>query len=203
MTPPRVLVVDSEPKHARNERRGRGRSTASESFIATLNRLNPELQCDHVAPVDAEVSSKIDAERYEAVFFSGSPLHFYEDSDEVSRVLRFSALVFDTGLPCFGSCAGLQIATRVAGGRARAKREQSELGLARGIVPTDTGRKHWLLEGRSQSFDAPSLHGDEVAELPCGAILLAGSSQTRVQAAEMVVGKSKFWGVQYHPEISL
>ena len=47
------------------------------------------------------------------------------------------------------------------------------------------------------------MHGDEVERLPDGATLLASNALTNVQAAEIVVGEGVFWGVQYHPELSL
>ena len=39
--------------------------------------------------------------------------------------------------------------------------------------------------------------------LPPGATLLATNAVTAVQAAEIRSGRGTFWGVQYHPEISL
>jgi len=49
----------------------------------------------------------------------------------------------------------------------------------------------------------PAIHGDEVAELPPGATLLASNGATRVQAAEVRFDRGVFWGVQYHPELAL
>ncbi len=47
------------------------------------------------------------------------------------------------------------------------------------------------------------MHSDEVSELPEGAVLLAQTNRTAVQAAEIRHGNGVFWGVQYHPELSL
>lgn len=90
-----------------------------------------------------------------------------------------------------------------AGGTVRAMGDRREAGFARRIFRTDSGRDHPLLAGRPGAFDAPAIHTDEVAELPPGAILLASNGTTTVQAAEIRSGKGVFWGVQYHPEISL
>jgi GMP synthase (glutamine-hydrolysing) len=78
-----------------------------------------------------------------------------------------------------------------------------EAGIARRISATAAGRRHPLLAGRPGSWDAPAAHGDEVEELPPGAILLASNEVTRVQAAEVRFGNGVFWGVQYHPELAL
>jgi GMP synthase (glutamine-hydrolysing) len=73
----------------------------------------------------------------------------------------------------------------------------------RRILPTEAGRSHPLLAGRPASYDAPSLHSDEVDMLPPGAVLLAGNRVSAVQAAEIRFDGGVFWGVQYHPELSL
>ena len=111
--------------------------------------------------------------------------------------------VFASGTPSFGSCAGLQVATVAAGGTVRPNGRGAEAPFARGIAPTGEGAAHPLFAGRPARFDAPSIHSDEVAELPDGAILLASNAHTRVQAAEIRSGEGVFWGVQYHPELSL
>ncbi len=50
-------------------------------------------------------------------------------------------------------------------------------------------------------FEAVTVHRDEIATLPPGAILLA-SNEMGLQAAEIRHGRGVFWGVQYHPEYS-
>ena len=60
-----------------------------------------------------------------------------------------------------------------------------------------------MLEGRPQLYDALTLHTDEVEALPADAVLLASNDGASVQAAEIRSGAGVFWGVQYHPELSL
>jgi GMP synthase (glutamine-hydrolysing) len=110
--------------------------------------------------------------------------------------------IFASGTPAFGSCAGLQVAAAAAGGRVRSMPQRMEAGIARRITATDEGRGHPLLNGRPVAWDAPAIHGDEVAALPPGALLLATNGATRVQAAEIRFDRGVFWGVQYHPELS-
>jgi len=57
--------------------------------------------------------------------------------------------------------------------------------------------------GRPLSFDAPAIHGDEVARLPSNAVVTAENAVSHVQAAEIRFANGVFWGVQYHPELSL
>jgi GMP synthase (glutamine-hydrolysing) len=57
--------------------------------------------------------------------------------------------------------------------------------------------------GRSASFTAPAIHGDEVVRLPSHAVVTAENDTSHVQAAEIRFSNGIFWGVQYHPELSL
>jgi GMP synthase (glutamine-hydrolysing) len=140
---------------------------------------------------------------FDAVIVSGSPLHVYKDTNEVQRVLRFMRAVFASGTPSFGSCAGLQVAVAASGGTVRPMVKRREAGFARRIVPTTAGQDHPLLHGRPPAWDAPALHSDEVERLPDGATLLATNGAAAVQAVEIRHDRSVFWGVQYHPELTL
>jgi len=201
----RFLIAESEPPEAREKRRASVGRSSGETLDAVLDHIAPGARCTRVKPADAgaELPSGADLAAYDAVFVSGSPLHLYQDSPECRREIAFMRAVFDAGTPSFGSCAGLQVATVAAGGTVRPMGERREAGFGRRIFPTAAGRSHPLLAGRPPAFDAPSVHTDEVERLPEGATLLASNGTTRVQAAEIRCGAGVFWGVQYHPEISL
>jgi GMP synthase (glutamine-hydrolysing) len=201
----RFLVAESEPPEAREARRESVGRSSGETYIHTLCELVPGAACDRVKPADANADWPGDAglADYDAVFLTGSPLHLYEDTPEVRRELDFMRAVFASGTPSFGSCAGLQVATVAAGGTVRRNARGREAGFARRITPTAAGIGHRLLAGRPAAFDAPAVHGDEVETLPDGATLLASNGVTAVQAAEIRSGAGIFWGVQYHPELSL
>ena len=200
----RFLVVESETAEEREERREHAGKSSGETYQATLEQLQPGAEIDRIAPADAD-SPTLSPDRirdYDAVFVTGSPLHVYEDAPEVHRQIALMQAVFASGVPSFGSCAGLQLATAAAGGRVRPMAERLEAAIARGITSTKAGRDHPLLAGRPISWDAAAIHSDEVAELPERATLLAGNAVTGVQAAEIRHGRGVFWGVQYHPELA-
>lgn len=201
----RFLIAESEPPQAREKRRRSVGRSSGETYEGLLGHVAPDAEWMRVKPADDGGSSVpvSDLGQFDAVFITGSPLHLYDDSPECRRIIDFTRAVFASGTPAFGSCAGLQVATVAAGGTVRAMGERREAGFARRIVPTDTGRDHPLLAGRPRAFDAPAIHTDEVAELPSGAVLLASNSVAAVQAAEIRFEQGVFWGVQYHPEISL
>nr|WP_246346796.1 type 1 glutamine amidotransferase [Sphingomonas jinjuensis] len=189
----------------RAQRRARAGKSAGETYAATLTQLRPGASVAIASPSDDDAPGLAaeDIAGFDAVFLTGSPMHVYDRTPEVERQLDFMRSVFASGVPAFGSCAGLQVAVAAAGGKVRKMPRRMEAGIARRISATAAGRGHWLLAGRTPSWDAPAIHGDEVEELPPGATLLASNEVTHVQAAEIRCGNGTFWGVQYHPELAL
>ena len=202
---PHFLIAQSELPAEREARRRRAGKSSGETYAATLEQIQPGVATTIVSPADdaAPVLSTDRLAQFDAVFLTGSPMHVYDDGPAVRRQLDFMRRVFSAGIPSFGSCAGLQIAVAAAGGRIRKMPKRMEAGIARRIFPTEAGRNHPLLAGRPPGWDAPAIHGDEVAELPPGATLLASNAMTHVQAAEVRFDRGIFWGVQYHPELAL
>ena len=201
----RFLVAESEPPEARESRRESVGRSSGETYVDTLRFLAPDAVCHRVKPADrgAALPDRAGLRAYDAVFVTGSPLHLYQDTPEARREVDLMRAVFEAGVPSFGSCAGLQVATVAAGGTVRPSRRGREAGFARRITLTEAGQWHPLLAGRSASFDAPAFHSDEVETLPDGGTLLAFNTVTEVQAVEIRHGAGVFWGVQYHPELDL
>nr|WP_256480075.1 gamma-glutamyl-gamma-aminobutyrate hydrolase family protein [Paracoccus sp. 08] len=144
-----------------------------------------------------------DLAQFDGIVFAGSPIQMHHVSDETRRAASFMRLVFDSGTPSFGSCAGLQIAAVAAGGATGPRQPGIEAALARNILTTDDGRDHPMLAGRPPVWTAPAMHSSVVTTLPPGARVLARNADTPVEAAEIRHGNGVFWGVQYHPEITL
>jgi GMP synthase (glutamine-hydrolysing) len=199
----RLLVAESEPPSARETRRASVGTSQGETYLQTLARLAPGARTDLVRPVDGELPGVEALRDFDAVFLTGSPVHLQDDTPEVARLIDFMRTVFDSGVPSFGSCAGLQLAVVTAGGELRRMGDRREAGFSRGIAPTASGRDHPLLAGRPAAFDAPAIYTDEVIRLPEGALALAANNVSPVLAAEVRHGRGIFWGVQYHPELSL
>lgn len=201
----RFMVADSEPADAREQRRLSAGASAGEAYAAVLAAIQPGATVELVNPADADSPTFTPAilARLDAVFLSGSPIHVYEETAATGREIGFMRAVFASGTPSFGSCAGLQVAVAAAGGTVRAMRARRESGFARNIWITPEGAAHPLLRGRPPAFSAITVHGDEVERLPDGATLLASNTATVVQAVEIRHDGGTFWGVQYHPELSL
>jgi GMP synthase (glutamine-hydrolysing) len=119
----------------------------------------------------------------------------------VTRRIEPAQAVFAAGVPFFGSCWGLQVAVTAAGGEVRANPRGREFGFARRVLLTEAGAAHRLFAGKPAAFEAPTVHRDEIASLPAGAVTLA-TNDMGLQAAVFTQGRGIFWGVQYHPEYS-
>jgi GMP synthase (glutamine-hydrolysing) len=201
----RFLVVEGESPEAREERRKSAGASSGETYIDTLSDIAPGCSCCRIE-LAGETPTKagdVDIASFDAAFFTGSPIHVYEQSDNVRDQLEFMRAVFASGTPSFGSCAGIQLAAAAAGGKVRPAGERREIGFARRIFRTGQGMDHPLLDGRPPVYDAPSVHSDEIEELPENSVLLASNRSSRIQAAEIRHEGGIFWGVQYHPELTL
>ncbi|MGI4795109.1 MAG: type 1 glutamine amidotransferase [Janthinobacterium lividum] len=198
----RYLIAESETADQREQRRRATGFSSAESFAATLTVITPDARCDIVRPHEADCELPGPLSGYDGVFLSGSPLHVYDDKPETRRQLAFMRAVFASGTPSFGSCAGLQVAVAAAGGDV-AKAPRHEVAVARRITAAEAGQRHPLLAGRPATWDALAIHSDFVTRLPAGATLLAGNRLCPIQAAEIRFEGGIFWGVQYHPELTL
>ncbi len=78
-----------------------------------------------------------------------------------------------------------------------------EVGIARKIGLTPAGRGSGFFEGKSQAFDSPCIHFDEVTHLPPGSVIWEENSHTTIQAATIRYEGGYFIGMQYHPEFDL
>ncbi len=202
MSRPRVLVIDGNRAATREQQVAAGGHSSGEGYAEVLQRLAP-LDCDIVRPADAEVRlpDGVALADYDGVAITGSALNVYDGGASIERQLALASAVFDSGAPFFGSCWGLQIAVTVAGGRVRPNPLGREFGFARRVTLNAAGRAHRMFGGKPPVFEAITVHRDDIAQLPAGAVELA-SSDMGLQAVELRHGRGVFWGVQYHPEYS-
>jgi GMP synthase (glutamine-hydrolysing) len=134
---------------------------------------------------------------------TGSALNVYSRELAVQRQIELVKAVFDAGLPCFGSCWGLQVGVTAAGGTVVRNPRGREFGIGRRITLTAAGRDHAMFQGKPEVFEAPTVHVDTVESLPPNSTPLAHNDMG-LQAAEIkLTSGATFWGVQYHPEYSV
>jgi GMP synthase (glutamine-hydrolysing) len=202
MGTPRVLVIDGNLEATRQAQVAAGGQPSGEGYVAVLKQL-AALDCDIVRPADGAVQfgDGVALADYDGVAITGSALNVYDGGAAITRQVELVRAVFESGVPCFGSCWGLQVAVTALGGTVRPNPLGREFGFARRIALTETGRAHPLFLGKPAVFEAVTVHKDDIGRLPAGAAVLA-TSDMGLQALELRSGAGVFWGVQYHPEYS-
>jgi len=111
--------------------------------------------------------------------------------------------VFTLGVPVLGICYGMQTMAQQLGGRVAPSTER-EFGYAEVTVTGASrllDRIHDRHDGHGRSMlDVWMSHGDRVAELPKGFVPVASTDS--IPFAAMCDEKRKFYGVQFHPEVT-
>ena len=132
------------------------------------------------------------------VILSGSHMAAYEEATG-----KAPQAVFELGVPVLGICYGMQTMAQQLGGRVEAGKVR-EFGYAEVRARGHTK----LLEG-IEDFRTPEghgmlkvwmSHGDKVAELPPGFKLMASTDACPI--AGMADEARRFYGVQFHPEVT-
>lgn len=132
------------------------------------------------------------------IVLSGSHASVYEESTD-----KAPQLVFELGVPVLGICYGMQTMAHQLGGvvTSGSKREfghadvraHGHTALLQGIQDYATAAGHGMLQVWMS-------HGDKVAELPPGFKLMASTESCPI--AGMADEARRFYGVQFHPEVT-
>jgi GMP synthase (glutamine-hydrolysing) len=201
----RFLVVEGNARDARLAHRSAFGMMPCESYAALLQEIEPGAVCDLAFPADegANLPDPAGLQAYDGVVLTGSALNLYDRTPAVLRQIDLMRAVYASGTPAFGSCWGLQVGAAAAGGEVQKNPQGREVGFARRITPTETGRLHPMLAGRPPAYDAPAIHLDIVTVSPADCTVLSFNANSAIQAAEIRADGGSLWGVQYHPEFSL
>jgi GMP synthase (glutamine-hydrolysing) len=141
---------------------------------------------------------EVRAFRPKGIVLSGGPESVTEDATP-----RAPGAVFDLGVPVLGICYGMQTMAHQLGGRV-ATSDHREFGYAElalrapcrlfdGIADRASARGHAVL-------DVWMSHGDRVEALPSG--FLAVGASANAPLAAMADETRRFYGVQFHPEVT-
>jgi GMP synthase (glutamine-hydrolysing) len=134
----------------------------------------------------------------EGIILSGSHLSAYDE-----QTGKAPLAVFRQGVPVLGICYGMQTMAQQLGGRVEAGhvrefgyaevRARGHTKLLEGIEDFRTPEGHGMLRVWMS-------HGDKVTELPPGFKLMASSEACPIAA--MADESRRFYGVQFHPEVT-
>jgi GMP synthase (glutamine-hydrolysing) len=132
------------------------------------------------------------------VILSGGP-----ESVTAADPPRAPAVVFELGAPVLGICYGMQTMAQQLGGRVAASSER-EFGYAEVTVTGASRLLDHLGDRRNAAgrcvLDVWMSHGDRVDALPPGFVATASSGT--IPFAAMSDERRRFYGVQFHPEVT-
>jgi len=200
-----ILIADGTPAVWQAERAGFGIPSNFSLFAAAVQLHHPDIRCTPLNIADGKALPLGTAlADFDGVMLPGSPLHIYDRTSSVTRQIDFARAAFAAGIPVWGSCWGLQLATVALEGSVRRNPRGRELPIARAITVTEAGRAHPLLASRPAVFDALCSHLDEIETLPSNSQVLAANELSSIQAiATKTLCGGSFLGTQYHPEHTL
>ncbi len=132
------------------------------------------------------------------IILSGGP-----ESVTDAQPPRAPASVFTQGVPVLGICYGMQTMAQQLGGRV-APAQAREFGYAE-VTATGTSALFEHIEDRRDAagravLDVWMSHGDRVETLPPG--FAAAASTPHAPLAAMSDERRRFYGVQFHPEVT-
>jgi GMP synthase (glutamine-hydrolysing) len=132
------------------------------------------------------------------IILSGSHASVYEETTD-----KAPQVVFELGIPVLGICYGMQTMAHQLGGRVQSGhtrefghadvRAHGHTQLLEGIQDYATPMGHGMLQVWMS-------HGDKVTELPPGFQLMASTDSCPI--AGMADEARRFYGVQFHPEVT-
>nr|Q936S7.1 RecName: Full=Gamma-glutamyl-L-1-hydroxyisopropylamide hydrolase; AltName: Full=Gamma-glutamyl-L-alaninol hydrolase; Short=Galo hydrolase [Pseudomonas sp.]CAC81338.1 gamma-glutamyl-L-1-hydroxyisopropylamide hydrolase [Pseudomonas sp. KIE171] len=200
----RILICDGNTEADRASFKKFVGCAPSKQFESLLKNYNSQIRTEIAFPADPGPLMTLPLGAYDGILITGSNSHIYEAQPGNLRQIEFAQKAFASGTPMFGVCWGMQLAVVAAGGEVLPSRVADcscETPFATGVELTSYGSGHPMHHSRTSGFDVFSFHSDEVTRLPGGAVVTA-RNRNFIQAVEIKHGRSTFWGVQYHPELS-
>ena len=198
-----ILIVEGNLKEENQNFLKVGIQTHTESLKDSLYKLNNKYNFDVINPSSDlnlhEVKKKLS--KYDGLIWGGSSLNIYNNTPEIKRQIEFMRECQKQVKNILAICWGMQVAVTAAGGEVK-KAEKSHIGIANEIMINNEGFKYPIYKDKNNNFNSPAFNFDEVVKLPTNGICLASNKFNKVQSIYFEVGKSKIYGLQYHPEIT-
>ncbi len=131
--------------------------------------------------------------RVRGIILSGGPLNVYQINK-----YSFDKKILDLSLPILGICFGHQILSKLNGGKVKQSKHR-EFGLANIYKKKDSLlTKNFF--GTKKTKQVWMSHADQVSKLPLNFKVIASSTNSKFAIVENKY--KKFFGIQFHPEVT-
>ncbi|MDC0448515.1 glutamine-hydrolyzing GMP synthase [Candidatus Pelagibacter sp.] len=127
------------------------------------------------------------------IILSGGPLNVYEKDK-----FNFDKKILKLGKPILGICFGHQILSKMLGGKVK-KSNHREFGLAEINKKCNSLLTKNFFDNKNIN-DVWMSHADQVSKMPKNFKIVASTKNSKLTIIEDA--KSKFYGVQFHPEVT-
>jgi len=136
---------------------------------------------------------KIFNKSVKGIILSGGPLSVYE-----SNKFKFSKKILRLNIPVLGICFGHQVISKELGGKVK-KSKFREFGLAQ-VKKINKSQLVKNFFNKKNISNVWMSHADQVTKLPIGFKVVASSQNSKFTIVEN--HKKRFYGVQFHPEVT-
>jgi len=127
------------------------------------------------------------------LILSGGPLNVYQKDK-----FNFDKKILKLGIPILGICFGHQILSKELGGKVK-KSNHREFGLAEICKISNSQITKNFFDKKNKNKVWMS-HADQVSKMPKNFKIVASSENSKLTIIEN--SKDKFYGVQFHPEVT-
>ena len=127
------------------------------------------------------------------IILSGGPLNVYQINK-----YSFDKKIIDLNIPFLGICFGHQMLSKLNGGRVKQSKHR-EFGLANIYKKSDSLLTNNFFK-KKISKKVWMSHADQVSKLPKNFKVIASSTNSKFAIIENIT--KKFYGVQFHPEVT-
>ena len=127
------------------------------------------------------------------IILSGGPLNVYD-----SNKFKFNRKILFLNIPVLGICFGHQIISKELGGKVKKSRFR-EFGLAK-VKKVNNSLLIKNFFNKKNNNNVWMSHADQVSKLPKGFKVIASSQNSKFTIVEN--HKKRFYGVQFHPEVT-
>ena len=137
--------------------------------------------------------TQIIKENIAGIILSGGPLNVYENDK-----FKFDKKILKLEVPILGICFGHQILSKLLGGKVK-KSKHREFGLATiNKVSNSILTKNFF--NKNKTSNVWMSHADQVSKMPKNFKVVASTKNSKLTIIEN--SKDKFYGVQFHPEVT-